>query len=227
MTFCKKSYKCSVCINPEARSCPSGGYVKSKFVILGESPGNCELNVRRPFSAMGATGRFLRGEMAKVGINIDRDCYILNALNCDVNNNCWSPEHKKKRLASKYCKNRVSAEIQKFPRALIFAFGNVSLKLLLNQTGIQTKRGAWQTWNGIDVLFTHHPAGLFRGPNQKKRSLQFTKDIQQVVQKYAQTGDNRLSLRLARHTVILPKLMYSLFINFACFTILKFRRLFN
>ena len=185
--------KCSACTNQKNnRSCPSGGNCKSDLVILGESPGDDEIDSSRcPFSVTGPTGKFVRYRMKKNGImDIEKSCFLINALNCDVNAACWRENYSRKKYnLAKNCIDRVRCEILQEERKLIFVLGGVAketmnqiTKLDLNQLGTIYH---WQ--NNTHILCTHHPSRIIREEckkDQKQMCEEFAEHTEAAIQKY-------------------------------------------
>ena len=158
---------CHGCTNrKDDKSCPSGGNKESDFVILGESPGEKEIELGSPFSKTGPTGSMVREEMRKNGINnIDAECFLINALNCDVNAECWRENNnQKKHDLTKDCIKRVECEIRQEERKVIVVLGGVARETIRKIYDLEyISFGNIYTLEGtIRIIFTHHPSRILR-----------------------------------------------------------------
>lgn len=78
---------CTACVLHETRTqvCfADGNAVDPTVLIIGEAPGPDEDKEGVPF--IGYTGRFLRKNLAKAGLDVMQDCYITNSVLCFPSN---------------------------------------------------------------------------------------------------------------------------------------------
>lgn len=94
------------------------GRGKKKILIVGESPGEDEDAAGRPF--VGKSGQWLEQQLEEVGVDMDRDCWLTNVVQCH-------PPYaiKKKNIvkARRNCFPRLKYQIKHLNPDLIFALG--------------------------------------------------------------------------------------------------------
>jgi DNA polymerase len=79
----------------------------------------------------------------------------------------------------------VKQQIRAINPKVIVTLGNVPTQNLLGtKQGITKLRGTWQSYEGIPVMPTFHPAYLLRSPSEKKKVWE---DIQLVMAKLGMT----------------------------------------
>jgi len=137
------------------------GDPSSVLVFVGEGPGYEEDQQGRPF--VGAAGQLLTDIIVK-GIKLRReDVYICNIVKCRPPNN-RNPEPDE--IAA--CEPFLLKQIEAINPKIIVALGNIAAKTLLKTgEGITSLRGRWQSYHGIPVMPTFHPAYLLRNPKDK------------------------------------------------------------
>jgi len=150
------------------------GNPKAVLVFVGEGPGQEEDQQGRPF--VGAAGQLLTDIIVK-GMKVKReDVYICNIVKCRPPDN-RNPDPDEIEACEPFLKKQLSA----INPAVIVALGNTAVKTLLKTPeGITSLRGKWQTYQGIPLMPTFHPAYLLRNPSGKKLVWE---DIQQVMKK--------------------------------------------
>ncbi len=132
------------------------------LVFVGEGPGQEEDQQGRPF--VGAAGQLLTDIIVK-GMKLRReDVYICNIVKCRPPGN-RNPEPDE----IEACEPFLIKQLQAIRPKMIVALGNVAVKTLLKtKEGITKLRGTWQTYQGIPLMPTFHPAYLLRNPSDKK-----------------------------------------------------------
>ena len=142
------------------------------LIFVGEGPGHEEDQQGRPF--VGAAGQLLTDIIVKGMRHKREDVYICNIVKCRPPNN-RNPEPDE--IAA--CEPFLIKQLQAIKPKVIVALGNVAAKTLLKtDKGITALRGTWQTYQGIPLMPTFHPAYLLRNP--KDKALVW-KDIQLVM----------------------------------------------
>jgi len=150
------------------------GNPKAGVVFVGEGPGFEEDQQGRPF--VGEAGQLLTDIIVK-GMKLRReDVYICNIVKCRPPGN-RNPEPDE--VGS--CIGFVKRQIWTINPKVIVTLGNVPTQNLLGtKQGISKIRGTWQTYEGIPLMPTFHPAYLLRSPGEKKKVWE---DIQLVMAK--------------------------------------------
>lgn len=141
------------------------GNPRAELIVIGEGPGADEDAQGIPF--VGRAGQLLtqmiENTAAREGLALHRaDVYICNVVKCRPPEN-RTPERDEMETCGVFLFRQLEA-IR--PRA-ICALGATAVKALLGSgVGIGQLRGKWQSWRGIPVMPTYHPAFLLRGYNQ-------------------------------------------------------------
>lgn len=150
------------------------GDPKAAIVFVGEGPGFEEDQQGRPF--VGDAGQLLTDIIVK-GMKLKRDdVYICNIVKCRPPGN-RNPEPDEVETCIGFVKKQIRAISPK----VIVTLGNVPTQNLLNtKQGITKIRGTWQTYEGIPLMPTFHPAYLLRSPGEKGKVWQ---DIKLVLEK--------------------------------------------
>ncbi len=133
----------------------------SLLVFVGEAPGYEEDQQGRPF--VGPAGQLLTDIIVK-GIKLRReDVYICNIVKCRPPDN-RNPETDEINA----CEPFLIKQLEAIKPKIIIALGNIAAKTLLKTgEGITSLRGRWQTYHGIPLMPTFHPAYLLRNPKDK------------------------------------------------------------
>jgi DNA polymerase len=154
------------------------GDPKAVIVFVGEGPGFEEDQQGRPF--VGEAGQLLTDIIEK-GMKIKRaEVYICNIVKCRPPGN-RNPEPDEVETCIGFVKQQIRAINPK----VIVTLGNVPTQNLLGtKQGITKLRGTWQSYEGIPVMPTFHPAYLLRSPSEKKKVWE---DIQLVMAKLGMT----------------------------------------
>lgn len=175
-----KQHACENCYF-NTRTCGTRGPVDSPFVIVGESPGQNEIDTGQPFS--GESGDLLNNVLFKLGY-IGKDWpepYITNAIKC-------LPSGRKDQAsltaACKSCRGALLKEIASHPRQIILALGNAALWSLTGdfKTKITQVRGNIfpSPYATHGVIASVHPAYLLRGGGSMPK---FRSDVALAVEK--------------------------------------------
>lgn len=148
------------------------GNPRAAIMFVGEGPGFEEDQQGRPF--VGEAGQLLT-KIIEGGMGVKRaDVYICNIVKCRPPEN-RNPEPDEVEACIGFLKQQIAAIDPK----VIVTLGNVPTQSLLNtKQGITKLRGTWQSYGGIPVMPTFHPAYLLRSPGEKKKVWE---DIQKVM----------------------------------------------
>lgn len=147
------------------------GDPQASLIFVGEGPGVDEDRSGRPF--VGAAGQLLTKIIEAMNLTRDK-VYIGNIVKCrPPENRNPAPDEIEKCLP--FIKRQIAA-IE--PKA-ICTLGSVAAKALLGtQAPVSRLRGRFQTFMGLPVMPTYHPAYLLRSP-AKKRDV--WNDVQQIM----------------------------------------------
>lgn len=146
------------------------GNPKAELMFVGEAPGEDEDLQGLPF--VGRAGQLLTKIIEAMGLKRS-DVYIANILKC-------RPPNNRMPLPTEIleCEDNVKRQVDFIKPKVICTLGKfASQTLLRTQVPISALRGKFQTFNGIKVMPTFHPAYLLRNPADKKLVWQDMKKI--------------------------------------------------
>jgi DNA polymerase len=150
----------------------------ASLVFVGEAPGADEDASGEPF--VGQAGQLLTKMIAAMGYGREQ-VYICNILKCRPPGN-RNPEPDEVAACEPFLKQQLAA-IR--PR-MIVALGKFAAQCLLRSDApISALRGRFQSYEGIPLMPTFHPAYLLRSP-EKKREV--WADLQQVMAELKRLG---------------------------------------
>jgi len=146
------------------------GAPNADLMFIGEGPGYDEDQQGRPF--VGKAGELLTKMITAMQFTREQ-VYIANIVKCrPPKNRNPLPEE------AAACLPYLQRQIELIQPKVIVILGAVPLKYLLNKVGITRLRGQWDSYNGIKVMPTFHPAYLLRDPKAKGVTWN---DLQQVM----------------------------------------------
>lgn len=149
------------------------GDCEAKLLFVGEGPGAEEDKQGIPF--VGKAGQLLTKMIEAMGMPRER-VYIANVVKCRPPNN-RDPEPDEVLSCSPFLKAQLA--IIK-PKVVVTLGRYASQTLLATTTPMSQLRGQWNTYEGVDVMPTFHPAFLLRNPPKKKEVWE---DLQQVMKR--------------------------------------------
>jgi DNA polymerase len=136
------------------------GNLDAQVMFVGEAPGADEDVQGEPF--VGAAGQLLTKIIGATGLTRN-DVYIANILKCRPDmppgvsgNRKPTPEE------MQTCIPYLHEQIDLIQPKVLVALGGTAVEGLLGLTGIMKLRGQWQTYRGIPLMPTYHPAYLLR-----------------------------------------------------------------
>jgi DNA polymerase len=141
------------------------GNPSAALLFVGEGPGETEDLRGLPF--VGRAGELLT-QMIEKGLGIPRrDVYICNIVKC-------RPPGNRTPLADEVaaCRPFLDGQIEAVRPRVIVALGKPAASLLLGRDiAITRVRGSWQSYRGIPVMPTFHPAFVLRQYTAENRRL--------------------------------------------------------
>ena len=149
------------------------GDVDAQIFFIGEGPGETEDQTGRPF--VGRAGELLNKMIAGMGLKREQ-VFIANIVKCRPPGN-RVPAPDEVATCTPYLERQI--EIIR-PRVI------VTLGLPATQYMLQTKismgrlRGHWQSWRGVKLMPTYHPAYVLRNPTYETRAAVWS-DLKQVL----------------------------------------------
>ena len=149
------------------------GPPNARLVFVGEAPGMDEDLTGKPF--VGQAGKLLNDIIKAMGLTRD-EVYICNIIKCHPPHN-RDPE----RDEIEMCLPFLEAQLSLIQPEIICAIGRISAQSLIREDfKITRERGQWQSFRGIPLMPTYHPAYLLRYPQAKKAVWE---DMQQIMKK--------------------------------------------
>jgi uracil-DNA glycosylase family 4 len=146
------------------------GNPDARLVLVGEAPGREEDLKGEPF--VGEAGRLLDRILLAMGMQREH-VYICNVLKCrPPNNRDPLPEE----VAT--CEPFLIRQIAAIQPQVIIALGRFAAQSLLKtRVPISRLRGEWQSYQGIPLMPTYHPAYLLRNPEGKRDVWEDMKEV--------------------------------------------------
>jgi DNA polymerase len=146
------------------------GNPNARLVLVGEAPGREEDLRGEPF--VGEAGRLLDRILHAMGMQRE-EVYICNVLKCrPPNNRDPLPEE----VAT--CEAFLNRQIAAIRPQVIVGLGRFAVhSLLKTRVPISQLRGEWQTYRGIPLMPTYHPAYLLRNPEGKREVWEDMKSV--------------------------------------------------
>jgi DNA polymerase len=148
-------------------------------MFIGEAPGEQEDLTGLPF--VGRAGELLT-QMIEKGIGIPRsEVYICNIVKCrpPQNRNPLSPE-------VSACRPFLDGQIRAVAPKVIVTLGKPAASLLLGRNVAITRlRGTWQSYQGIPLMPTLHPAYVLRQYTTETRRAVW-QDLQAAIERTRQ-----------------------------------------
>jgi len=162
------------------------GNPHAELVFIGEAPGADEDLQGRPF--VGRAGQLLTKIIEAMGLKRD-NVYICNILKCrPPGNRNPAPDE----VAA--CEPFLIRQLEAIRPRIICALGSVAARTLLKtEAPITVLRGRFQSYQGLRLMPTYHPAYLLRNPAAKK---QVWEDVQIIMK--------AMDLKLPEHKNGLP-----------------------
>jgi DNA polymerase len=144
------------------------GNPNAELMFVGEGPGAEEDRTGLPF--VGRAGELLTAMIEK-GLGIPRrDVYICNIVKCRPPGN-RTPLADEARICGEFLDGQIAAVRPK----VIVALGKPATSLLLGrEVAITRVRGTWQSYKGIPLMPTFHPAFVLRQYTEENRRAVWT-----------------------------------------------------
>ena len=155
------------------------GNPNARLVLVGDAPGHEEDLQGEPF--VGEAGQLLDRILQAMGLHRD-DVYLCNVLKCrPPNNRDPQPEE------GATCEAFLAQQIAAIRPQVIIALGRFAVhRLLKTNAPISKLRGEWQSYQGIPLMPTYHPAYLLSNPEGKRDVWD---DMKQVLRRLQTDGE--------------------------------------
>jgi uracil-DNA glycosylase len=157
------------------------GNINAELMFVGEAPGADEDEQGEPF--VGKAGQLLTKIIQTMGLSRET-VYIANILKCRPDTPGQAAGNRKPTAEEmQTCIPFLHDQIDLIRPKVLVALGATAVEGLLGKTvGITKLRGNWQTYRGIPLMPTYHPAYLLRNQalSEKRRVWE---DMLQVMEK--------------------------------------------
>jgi DNA polymerase len=155
------------------------GNPNARLVLVGEAPGREEDLRGEPF--VGEAGHLLDRILQAMSLHRD-DVYICNVLKCrPPNNRDPQPDE----MAT--CEAFLAQQIASIRPQVIIGLGRFAVHSLLKTNApISKLRGEWQSYQGVPLMPTYHPAYLLSNPEGKRDVWD---DMKQVLRRLQTDGE--------------------------------------
>lgn len=168
------------CLSPKMKYSGEG---KKKILIIGECPS--ETADKFGNSLVGESSNFLKRKLKEIEINIKKDCWKFDSINCHpVDSEGYSTKPTKKQII--YCKPYVQKVIKKLKPELIILAGNIAVESVI---GEGFKDYGINTWRGLiipdqkyktNILPIYHPSYLVRNEKDKNLHALYERDLKLI-----------------------------------------------
>lgn len=175
------------CLEPKMKI---DGQGKKKILLCAEAPGEEEDKQGKPL--VGPTGTYLKSVLARLGIDMRTDCWMINSLSCRPKNNTTPTDRQ-----ISHCRPKVINHIKETNPEHIILLGGPAIKSVLgwlwrDKVG---KVSRWVGWNipcqslNCWVSPVYHPSYIKRSENKRTGKLDpvleglFEKSLRQALSK--------------------------------------------
>ncbi|MCK4823263.1 hypothetical protein KA005_46340, partial [bacterium] len=159
------------------------GKGKKKILIVAEANGGDE--DRYGTQLVGKTGQFYRKQLAKVGIDLDDDCWKINSVNCRPYTKKGNRKPTKDEIV--FCRPMVEKALRELKPEFIWLLGGVALSSFFAKEFSQLQVERWrglcipdEKWNAY-VLPMYHPSFAMRKERSKNVQSSFMHDLKYAV----------------------------------------------
>jgi len=150
--------------NPKMK--PSG-LGRKKILIVGDYPGKTDDELNKHFS--GKSGKILKGLLKQVDINLNRDCWMTNAVTCRPSKNETLNNEKVRACACNLFKT-----IKKLNPNVVILLGRPAVQSLVGTIRNEEvgSMNCWAGWNipshdpNVWICPTYHPTWLLKNKNE-------------------------------------------------------------
>lgn len=163
--------KCGLWEECESPKIPVDGKGKRRVLIVGEGPGKQEDQQGRPF--VGPAGQELERLLAKVGVDMRRDCWITNAVICRAHGVVRGHEENFKPTSQQieFCRPNLSKSLSLLKPDVIIPMGGAAVDSVVSLAWKKVANesiGRWAGWRipsqvlNAWICPTYHPSYLLR-----------------------------------------------------------------
>ena len=155
--------KCRLC-EQRAHTVFGEGDADAKIFFIGEGPGETEDRTGRPF--VGRAGELLTKMIGAMGLKREQ-VFIANIVKCRPPNN---REPAPDEVAT--CTPFLERQIEIVRPKVIITLGRPAAQYMLQtKNSMGRLRGNWQSWRGIKLMPTFHPAYILRNDTRETKAM--------------------------------------------------------
>lgn len=177
--------KCAACqlhLHCRSPKMPLSGNGRQGILIVGEGPGEDEDREGRQF--VGRTGELLQRKLSHCGINMRRDCWLINAINCRKKNNATPSKDE-----IEHCRPLVLNAIHDLQPRVVLLLGTAAVRSVIGHLWKEDPGGVtrWAGWTipsqrlNAWVCPNFHPSFVAREkPGSGTADLWFTRYLQKA-----------------------------------------------
>jgi uracil-DNA glycosylase len=155
--------KCRLC-EQRTHTVFGEGDPDAKILFIGEGPGETEDRTGRPF--VGRAGELLTKMIAGMGLKREQ-VFIANIVKCRPPNN-REPAPDEVATCTPYLERQI--EIIR-PKVIITLGRPAAQYMLQTKNSMGRLRGNWQSWRGIKLMPTFHPAYILRNDTRETKAM--------------------------------------------------------
>ena len=155
--------KCRLC-EQRTHTVFGEGDPDAKIFFIGEGPGETEDRTGRPF--VGRAGELLTKMIAGMGLKREQ-VFIANIVKCRPPNN-REPAPDEVATCTPYLERQI--EIVR-PKVIITLGRPAAQYMLQTKNSMGRLRGNWQSWRGIKLMPTFHPAYILRNDTRETKAM--------------------------------------------------------
>ena len=149
------------------------GPVGAAVAVVGESPGEPDIDSGRPF--MGPAGQMLEKILGAIGLARNA-CYLTNAVKMISSGDEMTPD------VLSFFTPYLHRELAVVRPRVVISFGNTPTRALLNtKRPISQMRGEFHDYRGVKLMPTFNPAYLLRDPTKKREVWEDMKKVRAVL----------------------------------------------
>ncbi len=183
---------------------PITGAGKEKILIINSSPSNEDDRSGKPL--MGSAGNLLKTEFRLLGINISKDCWVTNAVNCrtPINKQGGVTEPNSKQIG--YCRPHIDNVIKELKPSKIILLGSEAIESFYSHRNSKcsgvTKMAGLKLWDSTHKAWVFpiwHPNWL----HAKNKDMLFKSEYKRVLKRAVNADDAPLKKKWNKYHILL------------------------
>ena len=164
------------------------GRGKKQILIVGEAPGRSEdeewkeLGYEKPTQLIGEAGQLLESKLETLGIDLHKDCYLINSVNCRPPNN-----RKPTRKEINFCRPKMGEAIKELEPKSIWLLGGAAVESFYDKRFKNLSISRWRKLCIPDkrynawILPMFHPSYVLRSKGNSNLESTYDGDLKWAV----------------------------------------------